>query len=620
MTNRKSVSYRQVGLAILLCVVAPVLGAGAELTRYAGTATSYPWAWANPSSATGEPDGKCATTGLPNKEMVLSSFGLSVPRGATITGVRVEIKGGRDSGGFFIVSLSSGMTPVGIPKIVPTSVPSDCAGTTFLAAGGEGDLWGLPELTSATANSSSFGILVSSGFASCKRMIDSVRVTVFYQVPEYATIELAANPSGGGEVTGGGTYPVGSPVTVRAVASRGYRFLHWTEGAAVVSIDPDYAFTVSADRTLVAHFRHEGGGSDPEVRISVRAEPAAGGMVSGGGDYVQGGQACVVATANAGYRFSKWTEGATDVSHDATYCFVATAARDLVAHFAQDTGCPGALLHKDFEDLTGWSKTGLWHLRSADGTTCFSCAPLAGRVAHYARPLPACDYATGNRTVGYLTSPTLNITGIRRIELRFDYLRHVESFSAASRDQTYVQVRLGSGAWRTVWTRDSRHPSPECATATVVFDTGGARTLIIRFVFDSVNSISNVYPGWAVDNLCVREAPVGQPLTVLPVEESRPAGEPDSEITVGNHPNPVRDIHTTTFRVLGAQADFLRIEIYDLTGRLVWKGESAGADIVWHTDDLAGLPLANGVYLYRAFVRLDGNWVSLAPQKVTILR
>ena len=79
------------------------------------------------------------------------------------------------------------------------------------------------------------------------------------------TVLVSANPEAGGTVSGGGTYTENTYVTVIAAAKEGYRFAKWTEDGSAVSDSADYAFTVTADRTLTAVFeketsdeRHEG--------------------------------------------------------------------------------------------------------------------------------------------------------------------------------------------------------------------------------------------------------------------------------------------------------------------------------------------------------------------------
>ncbi len=79
------------------------------------------------------------------------------------------------------------------------------------------------------------------------------------------TVLVNASPEAGGTVSGGGTYTENTYVTVTATAKEGYRFIKWTEDGSAVSDSADYAFTVTANRTLTAVFeketsdeRHEG--------------------------------------------------------------------------------------------------------------------------------------------------------------------------------------------------------------------------------------------------------------------------------------------------------------------------------------------------------------------------
>jgi hypothetical protein len=51
----------------------------------------------------------------------------------------------------------------------------------------------------------------------------------------------------------------------------------------------------------------------------------------------------------------------------------------------------------------------------------------------------------------------------------------------------------------------------------------------------------------------------------------------------------------------------------------VWEGEALGNELLWHTQDLSGLPLANGVYLYRVVVEAWGRQ-EVVQGKVVILR
>ena len=75
------------------------------------------------------------------------------------------------------------------------------------------------------------------------------------QAPTEYTINVSANPSDGGTVTGGGTYQQGGQCTVEATANAGYTFINWTEDGEVASTNTRYTFFVNSDRTLVANFQ-----------------------------------------------------------------------------------------------------------------------------------------------------------------------------------------------------------------------------------------------------------------------------------------------------------------------------------------------------------------------------
>ena len=149
--------------------------------------------------------------------------------------------------------------------------------------------------------------------------------------PNTYNINVSANPTNGGTVTGGGTYQQGANCTVTATANTGYTFQRWTENGSVVSTNASYSFTVTSNRNLVAHFQ-----AQPQTYIiSVSANPANGGTVTGGGTYQQGQSCTVHATASSGYVFTNWTENGTSVSTNANYTFNVTGNRTLVANFTR---------------------------------------------------------------------------------------------------------------------------------------------------------------------------------------------------------------------------------------------------------------------------------------------
>ena len=147
------------------------------------------------------------------------------------------------------------------------------------------------------------------------------------------TVNVSANPTEGGTVTGGGTYDEGASCTVTATANSGYTFTNWTEGGNVVSTNASYTFNVTGNRTLVANFTAQ----PQNYTVSVSANPTDGGTVTGGGTFQEGQSCTVTATANTGYTFTNWTESGNVVSTDASYTFTVTGDRDLVANFSPES-------------------------------------------------------------------------------------------------------------------------------------------------------------------------------------------------------------------------------------------------------------------------------------------
>jgi hypothetical protein len=295
------------------------------------------------------------------------------------------------------------------------------------------------------------------------------------------------------------------------------------------------------------------------------------------------------------------------------------------------------LLYEDFEDDPSWSLGGLWHFTTDAGVTDVPDLDALNHAAYYGKndTTSTPDYNTGARTTGMLTlvSPVIDLLNgpggepVAAFKFIFDYWRRVESFGAGGYDKTQVQVKLDSGDWRTIWSFDSGDPShmPDddwtCDAEVGAFLTDGASTMLIRFVFDSVDKWYNDFTGWLVDNVRVHSAP-REGASTLPQSVDRPVDPRDlaSELSVMNIPNPITDVHTTTFMVRNAEVDAMRIEIYDLSGMLVYEEEVAGNELVWHTDNDYGEYLANGIYLYRAFVRIQGEWIETKAQKLVILR
>ena len=68
-------------------------------------------------------------------------------------------------------------------------------------------------------------------------------------------------------------------------------------------------------------------------QVTVTAEPAQGGAVTGGGTYLEGATATITATANEDYEFVYWTVDNEVVSTNPSYTFTVTEDVDFIAYF-----------------------------------------------------------------------------------------------------------------------------------------------------------------------------------------------------------------------------------------------------------------------------------------------
>ena len=160
---------------------------------------------------------------------------------------------------------------------------------------------------------------------------DRTLVANFSVQPQSYTITVTPNPTNGGTVRGNGTYQEGQQCTVSATPAAGYVFQKWTENGTDVSTSSSYTFTVTGNRNLVANFKVQ------TYAISVAAEPANGGTVTGNGNFNYGQSCTITATANEGYDFLNWTENGNQISTNPSYSFTVTGNQTFVANFALQT-------------------------------------------------------------------------------------------------------------------------------------------------------------------------------------------------------------------------------------------------------------------------------------------
>jgi len=158
-----------------------------------------------------------------------------------------------------------------------------------------------------------------------------VILTVNYTLIEY-NVFVEIYPEEAGEVTGNGGYFMGDQVIVEAAANEGYQFLNWRNGGTVISSSNPYSFEMLAsDITLTAYFVAEG---TETYTFTLLADPDdIGAILTGEGDYEEGDEVNITASAVEDYTFTCWTGEAEDIAllDDATAqaTFFAMPDRDI---------------------------------------------------------------------------------------------------------------------------------------------------------------------------------------------------------------------------------------------------------------------------------------------------
>ncbi len=143
-----------------------------------------------------------------------------------------------------------------------------------------------------------------------------INLTAEFTAQTY-TISVTCNQQQG-TVTGGGEYTYDTNVTIEATPNAGYEFMYWDD---YISNNPR-SVRVYEDHTYKAIFK------EIDHTITVTCDQQQG-SVFGGGTYTHGATVTLAAVANAGYKFVRWSDGATDNP----YTFTATEDATFTAIF-----------------------------------------------------------------------------------------------------------------------------------------------------------------------------------------------------------------------------------------------------------------------------------------------
>jgi PKD repeat protein len=165
----------------------------------------------------------------------------------------------------------------------------------------------------------------------------------------------------------------------------------------------------------------------------------------------------------------------------------------------------------------GWTATGLWRV----GSDCLGAASPPNSLQF--NSASTCDY-NPLRSRGFATSPTFDISAASAPTVTFNTKYQVESYSGHT-DQMKVQAKSATGAWTTLWTRDSTNPAQTTFTPVTLdlsaFKSAGSQ---VRFSFDSKDAFPRSHPGWAVDDVAVQSGAGGSVTVTNPGSQSGTVG------------------------------------------------------------------------------------------------
>ena len=131
-------------------------------------------------------------------------------------------------------------------------------------------------------------------------------------VTQFTLAVTATN--GGGVSSTGGTYDNGTSVSITATPNEGYEFVGWN-GTDMSS--STITITLTANTTIEALFSQVST-TTTVIQFTLAVTATNGGTVSTeGGDFEEGTEVTITATANAGYRFTGW-EGSDSTSESLT--------------------------------------------------------------------------------------------------------------------------------------------------------------------------------------------------------------------------------------------------------------------------------------------------------------
>jgi hypothetical protein len=164
-------------------------------------------------------------------------------------------------------------------------------------------------------------------------------VTAFFERDAYF---LTLSYTDGGQVSAtpsGGSYPVGTPVELRATPGVGYVFMYWTLDGNVDTAENPLPLTMDRNRTAHATFA-PAPPSGTLYHLDLTASAGGSATANAPGPYAAGTRVSLTATPASGFVFAGWTIDGAQGGRASTLVITMNADRAVRANFA-----PGHALH-----------------------------------------------------------------------------------------------------------------------------------------------------------------------------------------------------------------------------------------------------------------------------------
>jgi len=301
-------------------------------------------------------------------------------------------------------------------------------------------------------------------------------------------------------------------------------------------------------------------GTPQSFTINVTANPAEGGTVTGGGSYYEYSYCSVIATPATGYEFVNWSENGEVVSTSASYTFMVTGPRNLVANFQEQIQYYSIRLTANPSDAGTVTGGGSY----AAGT---QCTVIATPIQRY----EFVSWTENGNVVSTSASYTFTVTCNRNLVANFGIPMIEISASVDPEDAAIVEgagtfnygevvtLRLERNEDWALQNWTDENGNVVCEDMVYTFTATESHTFVAHFMYTEGVSEQNVSH------------------TLL-------------------YPNPVSEQLTVE-----AQHDLGSIEIYNLMGTLVYRQTDCDNKVEINT---SGLP--SGIY----FIRLKGDTIS----------